>query len=129
MRAVKLIHLSYFILIETTAEHIVQQNLDAYNARNIDAFLSSFAETIMLYSFGKNEPTAVGKAKVRAIYEQLFVASPELHSSIKNRIVFDNKVIDHEYITGRLGLKKAIEMVLIYEVEGGKIARITAIKK
>jgi hypothetical protein len=112
-----------------TAEQIVQQNLDAYNARDIDTFMSFFADDIMLYNFGIHEPTAVGKAKVRAIYEQLFMASPALHSSIKNRIVFDNKVIDYEDITGRLGQKDTVEMVLIYEVEEEKIIRITAIKK
>jgi hypothetical protein len=37
--------------------------------------------------------------------------------------------MDHEYITGRLGQKGAVEMVLIYEIDGGKISKITAIKQ
>ena len=48
--------------------------------------------------------------------------SPNLHTEILNRIVMGNTVMDHEIDTGRNGVDK-LELVAIYEVEDGKIAR------
>jgi hypothetical protein len=55
--------------------------------------------------------------------------STTLHSTILNHIVFDNKIIDHESIVGRKGSKDPLEIVVIYEVKGNKIFKLTAIKK
>lgn len=112
-----------------TVEQVVQANLDAYNARDIERFMAYFAADIELYNFADNELTAKGLANIREIYQELFDLSPKLHSQILNRIVFDNKVIDHEYITGRRGSDTPVELVLIYEVKEEKIVRMTAIRK
>ncbi|WGK64216.1 nuclear transport factor 2 family protein [Croceiramulus getboli] len=111
------------------AERIVQSNLDAYNAHDIDAFMSFFSEDVHLVNFDDQQVTAEGIEAVRAIYEPYFEASPELHSKILTRIVFDNKVIDHEYITGRYGNNDALELVLIYEVMHNKISQITVLRE
>lgn len=111
-----------------TAEQVVQHNLEAYNNRNIDAFMSDYSEEIELYNYGVAVPLAKGKIEVRKIYSTLFEASPNLFSKIKKRIIFDNKVIDYESITGRMGKTETVEMVLIYEINNEKIVKITAIK-
>ena len=59
----------------------------------------------------------------------LFDLSPKLHSIILKRIVFDNKVIDHESIVGRRGTDDVFEIVLIYEVKDNKIFKMTTIRK
>ncbi len=114
---------------ETNSEKIVQANLDAYNANDIEAFMSFFSEDVTMYNFNENKKTAQGISEVRAIYEPYFKASPNLHSKILKRTVFDNKVIDHESITGANGRKDAFEIVLIYEVNDGKITKMTSIRK
>ena len=114
---------------EINPEKIVQANLDAYNLHDIEAFMSFFSEDIAMYNFNENKKTAQGISEVRAIYEPYFKASPNLHSKILKRTVFDNNVIDHEYITGANGRKDAFEIVLIYEVNDGKITKMTAIRK
>ena len=114
---------------QMTPEQIVQENLDFYNNRNIDGFMSSFSEEIKMYNHGDSTPTVVGKNQVRKVYSQLFEKSPKLHSTILKRIVIGNKVIDHESITGRNGNKEILELVLIYEVANQKINRITVIRK
>ncbi|MFT6324097.1 MAG: hypothetical protein ACJAWO_001657 [Halieaceae bacterium] len=113
---------------DTNAEKIVQSNLDAYNAHDIDLFMSFFSEEVAMFNFNNSKPTARGSSEIRAIYEPYFKASPNLHSKILKRTVFDNKVIDHEYITGARGSIEAIEMVLIYEVEDNLIVKMTAIR-
>lgn len=112
-----------------TAEEVVQANLDAYNKHDINKFISYFSEDITLVNFDDGSVTANGKNAVRAIYDPYFKASPNLHSKILKRTVFGNKVIDHEYITGRYGNEEALELVLIYEVKDQKINRITVIRE
>ena len=41
-----------------TPFQVVQENLDFYNQRNIDGFISSFVDSVSLYTFGKDEPVA-----------------------------------------------------------------------
>lgn len=109
-------------------EEIVQENLDFYNQRNIDGFMTSFSDSISLFLFGKTEPIANGKEEIRRLYKELFDDSPKLHSTILHRAVIGNKVIDHESIKGRKGSKKTLKLVMIYEVSGDKIVRMTVIR-
>ncbi len=112
-----------------TPEQVVQKNLDFYNARNIDGFMSLFADDIKFYNFSDGKVTITGLDECRKIYNELFDLSPDLHSKIIQRIVFDNKVIDHEYITGRKGSKDVVELVLIYEVKNDLIYKVTVMRK
>lgn len=108
---------------------VVEENLMYYNQRNIDSFMTSFSDSIVLYSFGNEIPIAHGKEKIRDLYARLFEASPILHSSIVHRAIIGNKVIDHELIVGRKGKMEPIEMVMIYEIEGDKIQQMTVLKE
>ncbi len=114
---------------QKTAEQIVQANLDAYNNRDIESFMSYISDEIEMYEFDSQKQTVKGADACRKIYTELFEVSPKLHSTILKRIVFDNKVIDHEYIVGRRGSDTAIELVLIYEVKEEKIFRISVMRK
>lgn len=114
---------------QLSPEQIVQANLDAYNNRAIDDFMRSFSEDIICYAFANPEPLLTGLDQVRSYYQTLFENSPQLYSTILRRTVFDNKVIDHENISGREGSNEQTEMVLIYEVRNDKIFKITSMKK
>lgn len=113
----------------TDPEKVVQANLEAYNKGDIEGFMSYFSTDIQVRTFDSGAITAEGKKEVREIYTRLFDASPNLHSRILKRTIFDNKVIDHEYITGRNGSPEPLELVLIYEVRDGKIFRISVMRK
>ena len=110
-------------------EQVVQCNLEAYNNRDLEKFISWFSEDVELYSFSEMKLVASGKPAIEKLYKELFEASPDLHSTILKRIVFDNKVIDHESIVGRKGSKDVLEIVMIYEVKDGKIFKMTSIRK
>lgn len=109
---------------EDSPAKIVQQQLDAYNARDIDAFMDTYAENIQLFNF-PNQLIAQGKGPMEAQYKGFFDNTPDLHCEIKNRIVIGNKVIDEEYVTVN-GSK--ISAVAIYEVENGKIVKVTFLR-
>lgn len=110
-------------------EQVVQQQLDTYNARDIEGFMSTMDPQVGLYNFSDGKLLAQGSTEVRALYTNLFESSPELKSKLTNRIVLGHQVIDHESITGRLGSAEAIELVVIYEVKSGKIHKITVMRK
>jgi hypothetical protein len=108
---------------------VIDKSMAAYNNRNIDDFMACFSEDIAIYNYEDNSKTISGLNEVRKMYTELFDLSPKLHSTIKNRIIFDNKIIDHEYIEGRRGSDIPMELVLIYEVKEEKIFKIKVIRK
>ncbi|TAI49200.1 nuclear transport factor 2 family protein [Flagellimonas allohymeniacidonis] len=103
------------------AESIVKEQLVAYNARDIDAFMDTYSEDIKLYNF-PNTLVSEGKEKMRESYGSFFDNTPDLNCEIKNRMVVGNKVIDEEYVTIN---GTPVSAVAIYEVENGKIAKVT----
>jgi hypothetical protein len=109
---------------ESNPESIVQDQLDAYNKRDIDAFMATYTDTVKLYNFPKNLSTD-GPEDMRKSYTEFFTSTPDLQCEIKNRIVIGNKVIDEEQVTANGNMFSA---VAIYEVENGKIAKVTFLR-
>ncbi|WP_298894460.1 nuclear transport factor 2 family protein [uncultured Psychroserpens sp.] len=105
-------------------EAIVQRNLEAYNARDIDAFMADYADDIKLYNY-PNTLSTEGKEAMRKGYKDWFDRVPDLRAFIKKRIVIGNKVIDEEQVTAN---GKVFNAVAIYEVENGKIVKVTFIQ-
>jgi hypothetical protein len=105
-------------------EAIVQKNLDAYNARDIDAFMNDYADDVKLYAYPNTLQTE-GKTAMRKSYNEWFQRTPDLRAFVKKRIVIGNKVIDEEQVTAN---GKIIEAVAIYEIENGKIIKVTFIQ-
>jgi imidazolonepropionase-like amidohydrolase len=109
-------------LIRESPEEIVQRQVNAYNARNLDAFIDTYADEIEIYQDGKL--VMKGREQMRKDYDFLNKV-PNLYCEIKNRIVINNKVIDKEKV--RVG-KQFIHGVAIYEIENGKIKKVTFIE-
>jgi len=109
-------------------EKIVQKQLDSYNARDLQPYLDCFSEDVQVFGFPSGEMTYSGKEKLREMYADIFENSPTLHCQLINRIVFDNKVIDHEKVSGRKGVD-ITEIVAIYEIENGLIVKAHFMRK
>jgi hypothetical protein len=103
---------------------VVQAQLDAYNARDLDTFLAQFGDDAELFELGAATPATRGKSAVADRYRQLFDRSPALHCNIINRSALGRVVIDHERITGREGSDAPVEIMAIYEVIDGLIQRV-----
>jgi hypothetical protein len=103
-------------------EAVVQRQLDAYNARDIEAFMATHAEDAQQFEY-PSKLLASGAAQVR---ERSLVRfqEPNLHARLVKRMVMGNKVIDQEVVTRTFpeGTGK-IELVAIYEVQNGRIAK------
>ena len=103
-------------------ESVVQRQLDAYNARDLEALLGIYAPDAELFEH-PGTPLARGTAELRVRFAARFT-EPGLHAQLLNRIVMGQIVIDHEIVTrcfpegpGTLAL------VMIYEVRGDRIAK------
>ncbi|WP_185290130.1 amidohydrolase family protein [Chryseobacterium lactis] len=109
-------------ILKITPEVLVQQQVNAYNAKNIDAFLEPYADDIEIYTF-PNTLVSKGKEGMRKTYEKLFKNVPDLHCEIKQRIINLNSVIDKESVSGmRPGQK--VEATAIYEIKDHKISKV-----
>ena len=69
---------------------IVQRQLNAYNARDIDAFLATYHPDARLYGFPDTLQTP-GHEAMRRTYESLFRELPDLHAHVPRRIVVGNQ--------------------------------------
>ena len=114
---------------DMTPEQVVQKQLETYNQRDINGFMSLMAENVAFYNYADGNMTMSGASACKEFYSNLFEASPNLHSTVLQRIIFGNKIIDHEHITGRNGNKDIVELVLIYEVNKEKIIKVTVLRK
>ena len=106
----------------TSAEALIQRQLDAYNARDIDALMATYADDVQHFEF-PSTLVASGAAQVR---ERLAVRlqEPNLHAKLLKRIVMGTIVIDHELVTRTFPEGTGtVEMVAMYEVRGDTIAK------
>ncbi|MEM7375132.1 MAG: amidohydrolase family protein [Bacteroidota bacterium] len=114
-------------ILQDTPESLVQQQLNGYNARDIEAFLAPYAEDVEIYNF-PDHPSGKGKANIRPRYEGMFAQLPELHCELVNRIVLGNTVIDQEKVTG-FPNGRILEAIAIYKIRNNKIAQVYFIQK
>jgi GNAT superfamily N-acetyltransferase len=100
----------------------VQKQLDAYNTRDIDAFMRWWSEDCQYYEF-PNRLLARGTAEIRERHVARF-KEPNLHGRLLKRITVANVVIDHETVTRNFPDGPGeVDVIAIYEVENGKIAK------
>jgi imidazolonepropionase-like amidohydrolase len=107
-------------LVNPSPEYLVQQQLNAYNAHNLEAFLEPYAEDVELYEF-PGKLIMKGKDAMRKDYEFL-TKVPKLYCKVQKRIIQGNMVIDHEEVSG-FG-PKPLYAVAIYVIEFGKISKV-----
>lgn len=110
---------------QVAPETVVQRQLDAYNARNIEAFLATYTDDVSLYQF-PNTLMGQGKEQMKQQYGAMFSSIPDLNAEIVNRTIIGNKVIDKEKVTANGNVFYA---VAIYEVTDGLISKVTFIQE
>jgi len=107
----------------SSPSEVVDRQLAAYNARNVEAFLKFYAPDAELFEL-PDKSLARGTAALREWYTKRF-ADPILHGTIAHRTAMGNKIIDHEKV--RISLPEGPgtwELTAIYEVNGGLITRV-----
>lgn len=104
----------------TSAEVVVQRQLDAYNAKNLEAWLATYAEDAKQYEL-PGKLLASGQAEIRARSAPRFLET-DLHARLLSRTVLGSVVIDHEDVSRTYPEGPGqVELVCVYLVEKGKI--------
>lgn len=106
-----------------TPEQLVQAQVDAYNARDLEAFLAVYAEEVVVRTADGQE-IILNKESLRERYGKLFKENPAIHCSIIRREVAGNIVIDDEHVAG-LADGRRKEARATYEIADGMIRRVT----
>lgn len=103
-------------------EAVVQRQLDAYNARDIDALMATYADDIELFEHPA-KLLAKGAGEVRE-RQAARLAEPNLHAKLVRRMVMGDIVIDQEVVTRTFAEGTGrIELIATYQVRQGRIAK------
>ena len=101
---------------------VVQAQLDAYNAKDIDALLATYAADAEQHVL-HGELLARGHEQMRSRFLARF-AEPNLHARLLSRTVIANVVADLELIERTFPEGPGtIEMLCLYEVADGRIRK------
>lgn len=103
-------------------EAVVDIQIEAYNQRDIEAFVATFARDVKTYAH-PNTLQISGVEDLKSVYAGFFNANPELHAEVTGKIIQGNFVIYHEFVTGVDG-RDDFFATAIYEVLDGKIQNI-----
>jgi hypothetical protein len=101
---------------------VVRKQLEAYNAKDIDAFMSFWAEDAQFIAF-PSELLAQGAEQIRERHVVRF-KEPNLFGQLISRMNVGNLVIDREVVTRTFPEGPGrVDVIAIYEVEGEKITK------
>jgi hypothetical protein len=101
---------------------IAQKQLDAYNAQDLDTYVSFFAEDCIVSGLN-GTPTETSRAAIRARYAKAFETFPENKAELINRVNVGNTVVDHELVIRKPGGEQ-FEIIAIYSFKDGLISRV-----
>ncbi len=105
-----------------TPEAVVERQFAAYQARDLEAFVSTYAPDAVVTKLGDAAPLAVGHEQLREVYGRLFAGNPGLRCELVDRFVKGDIVVDREKVSGLVG-SPDFEGLVIYQVRHGLIVR------
>lgn len=103
----------------------VQGQVDAFNRRDLEGFISHYAADAVIED-GDGNVMMRGHDAMRQLYGALFANSPDLHAEIPNRMRVGDYVVDEERATGAQmqGFPSEMHGVVVYRIQDGKIAHV-----
>jgi uncharacterized protein (TIGR02246 family) len=101
---------------------IAQKQLDAYNAQDLEKYVSYFTEDCIVSGLN-GTPTETSRDAIKARYAKAFAQFPENKAELKSRIAVGNTVVDHELVIRAPGGEQ-FEIIAIYTFRDGVIARV-----
>ena len=99
----------------------VQEQLEAYNARDLERFIACYTPDVVIED-GAGNLMMQGHDAMRERYGPMFAQNPDLHCRIVSRIRIGDYVVDEERITGRG--PGEVHAVAIYRLADDLIAHV-----
>ncbi|OJJ20011.1 hypothetical protein BKI52_16180 [marine bacterium AO1-C] len=113
-------------ILQETPEQVVQRQVNAYNARDIEGFLATYSKDVEIYNY-PNKLSMKGRERMRKVYGPMFKRAKHLHCKIVNRIRLGNKVVDRESVIFNPKQKPG-RVIAVYTVKDGLISKVTFIR-
>lgn len=101
---------------------IVQGQLEAYNAQDIDRYCAFFAEDCIVSDLN-GAIAQKSRGEIRERYIKAWAQFPQNKATIVNRIEVGNTIIDHEDVERAPGGER-FQVIAIYTLRDGLIARV-----
>jgi imidazolonepropionase-like amidohydrolase len=114
-------------IIKKTAEDVVQQHVNAYNAGDIEALLATYSPGIKIY-YHPNTLFCSGLEEIKQRSQAFFESNPNLHVETINRIVMGSFVITRDKLTG-LSNNQIYNSAAVYKVQDGLIQEVWIIRE
>jgi hypothetical protein len=108
-----------------TPEEVITKQLEAYNAHDLEAFCSWYAEDVQLSNLHEAEPYMRSKDALKEVYRQKF-ANKNLKARISDRLAKGRFVIDREKVAG-VG-EGELDVIVVYEVADDLIRKVSFIR-
>lgn len=113
-------------LLDFDSDDIVQKQVNAYNAGDLEAFVHFYSDSIRIYNHPE-EFRFGGREELYKRYGPLFKNHPHLNATIKNRITQGEHVVDDERVTGH-AKGDSLQVIVHYVVRDGKIQKVYFIR-
>jgi hypothetical protein len=110
--------------VEPTPAAVVDAQFAYYNAHNVEAFASCYAENVQMVYLDDSRPAIQGRADILDKFAFLKTMPREMGVQIVERTLTGPTVIDKEHVVGLPSGKVVPDMAAIYEVRGGLIVRV-----
>lgn len=108
---------------EVAVLNVVALRIAAYNAHNIESFVTAHAENVQIYEFPEKK-VGEGRAHLKRIFEPQFARGAGL-IQVKGQFVIGDKVVSQELVT----VDNVSERIIaIYTVENGVIHSVRLIE-
>jgi hypothetical protein len=104
------------------AEDVIDEQLAAYNARDLQRFVATYHADVEIFRPPTTAPVLQGKDALAAFYGANRFCHPDLRAEIFSRVVIGNIVTDHERVNGLP--ESPMDAIVTYEVQGNTIRRV-----
>jgi hypothetical protein len=107
------------------ATDVVDAQIEAYRAKDVERFLSHYADDASVVLFD-GTPMFADKQAMREQYGKLFADSPDLRLTVASRMTAGDFVVDEEHVSGIHFADMPTEMTAlsVYQVTNEKITRL-----
>ncbi len=110
----------------TSSAEIVQGQLEAYNAQDVDAFCKFFSDDILITGY-LGDVICEGMPAFKKRHEGIFSEFPNNKAELLHRIDLGGTVIDHEDVSRGNG-DASFQVGCIYTITNARISRIEYVK-
>ena len=109
--------------VQSSAQvEVIRQQLDAYNSKDIDKFMSFWAADAEVFAW-PSELLAKGADDIRTRHIERF-KEPDLHAHLVSRFAVGGVVVDREIVTRNFPEGRGtLDVIGIYELDQGLIRR------